>query len=72
VAVELVGRGRLVPAADYWIAVTLDSANYNVYKDGSGADRYWTHATSSKVSDAGVVTVNNTTDRYSIRASHIA
>lgn len=64
--------GVYVTAADYWIGVVFDSANFNVYKDTSGADRYWTHATGIRFTDAGIVAITTTTDRYSIRASHIS
>jgi hypothetical protein len=64
--------GLYVPAGDYWIGVVFDSASYSVFKDGSGADRYWTHATGIRFSDAGLVAITTTTDRYSIRASHIS
>jgi hypothetical protein len=64
--------GVYVTAGDYWIGVVFDSTSYSVFKDGSGADRYWTHGTGIRFSDAGLVTITTTTDRYSIRASHIA
>lgn len=62
--------GFYAAAGDYWIGVGLNCTtnSYNVYKDGSGADRYFTPA-ANRIVDAGQVTVTTTTDRYSIRAS---
>jgi hypothetical protein len=64
--------GLYVPAADYWLGVVLDGTAYNVYKDGSGADRRWQHSTAIRFSDAGLVAITTTTDRYSIRASFLS
>lgn len=63
--------GIYVPAADYWIGVTSDSTTYQLYKDGSGGDRYFTPSTGIRYSDAGLFTVTTTTDKYSIRGSLI-
>lgn len=64
--------GQFVTAGDYWIGVVFDNTNFQVYKDGSGTDKHWTHATGIRFSDAGLVAITTTTDRYSIRASHIS
>ena len=63
--------GRYVTAGDYWIGISMSSTSYNVYKDTSGTDRYWTAATGIRMRDAGGVAITITTDRYSIRASII-
>lgn len=62
--------GFYAAAGDYWLGIGINCTTnaYNVYKDGSGADRYFTPA-ANRIVDAGQVTVNTTTDRYSIRAS---
>jgi hypothetical protein len=67
--------GRWLPAGDYWIgAMIWVVSTLRFYKDGSGADRYFTStsgAASPVVADAGFYTVTTTTDRYSIRANTI-
>ena len=63
--------GAWLVAGDYWIAVEANpSGTHQVYKDGSGGDRYFTNA-NLRISDSGWTSVTTSTDKYSIRANTI-
>lgn len=64
--------GLYVPAADYWLAVMLNTGGTaQIYYDGSGSDRYYT-SSGTWFSHAGRYSETDSTRKYSIRASLIS
>lgn len=62
--------GFYAATGDYWIGISVSSAVQDLYKDGSGTDRYWTTGGDAfGLTDGGQYSITTTTDRYSIRAS---
>ena len=63
--------GVYLTAGTYWIAVTMssDTTQPVIYYDGSGSDKYWTPAGPVRMLDGGLVTVNTSANKYSIRGS---